>query len=77
MELSGFGLVALVMVGLALASVFMGVKIGAAGARVHGRAVRPLHAHAAARPHLLTPFVEGIGARLNMMEQVLDVPRRR
>ncbi|WP_296817561.1 SPFH domain-containing protein [Brevundimonas sp.] len=24
--------------------------------------------------HLLTPFVEGIGRRMNMMEQVLDVP---
>lgn len=23
----------------------------------------------------LTPFVEGVGRRINMMEQVLDVPR--
>jgi len=26
--------------------------------------------------HLITPFFEGIGRRMNMMEQVLDVPRQ-
>ena len=74
MELSGFGLVALVMVGLALASVFMGVKAVPQGREYtverFGRYMRTLQPGL----HLLTPFVEGIGAKLNMMEQVLDVP---
>ncbi|HKC16130.1 MAG TPA: SPFH domain-containing protein, partial [Steroidobacteraceae bacterium] len=26
--------------------------------------------------HLITPFFEGVGRRMNMMEQVLDVPRQ-
>jgi regulator of protease activity HflC (stomatin/prohibitin superfamily) len=74
MEIGGFGLVALVVLGLALVTVFMGVKAVPQGREYtverFGRYMRTLG------PGLqfITPFVEGIGARLNMMEQVLDVP---
>jgi regulator of protease activity HflC (stomatin/prohibitin superfamily) len=71
---SGFMLVALVVVGLAMVFVLMGVKAVPQGREYtverFGRYMRTL------RPglHVITPFVEAIGARLNMMEQVLDVP---
>ena len=74
MEIGGFGLVALVVLGLALVTVFMGVKAVPQGREYtverFGRYMRTLE------PGLqfITPFVENIGARLNMMEQVLDVP---
>ncbi len=74
MVIGGFGLVALVVLGLALVTLFMGVKAVPQGREYtverFGRYMRTLG------PGLqfITPFVESIGARLNMMEQVLDVP---
>ena len=74
MAIGGFGLVALVVLGLALVTVFMGVKAVPQGREYtverFGRYMRTLE------PGLqfITPFVESVGARLNMMEQVLDVP---
>jgi regulator of protease activity HflC (stomatin/prohibitin superfamily) len=72
--MSGFMLVVLVIVGLALVFVFMGVKAVPQGREYtverFGRYLRTLSPGL----HVITPFVEGIGARLNMMEQVLDVP---
>jgi regulator of protease activity HflC (stomatin/prohibitin superfamily) len=74
MEIGGFGLVALVALGLALVTVFMGVKAVPQGREYtverFGRYMRTLPPGL----HLITPYVESIGARLNMMEQVLDVP---
>jgi regulator of protease activity HflC (stomatin/prohibitin superfamily) len=74
MEIGGFGLVALVGLGLALATVFKGVKAVPQGREYtverFGRYLRTLGPGL----HVITPFVESIGARLNMMEQVLDVP---
>jgi regulator of protease activity HflC (stomatin/prohibitin superfamily) len=74
MEIGGFGLVALVGLGLALAIVFKGVKAVPQGREYtverFGRYLRTLGPGL----HVITPFVESIGARLNMMEQVLDVP---
>src|SRR5882762_11913963 len=73
------------MVGLAVALVFLvlalvvalgSIKIVPQGQEVtverFGRYTRTL------KPGIsfLTPFVEGIGRRINMMEQVLDVPRQ-
>jgi regulator of protease activity HflC (stomatin/prohibitin superfamily) len=72
--MSGFMLVVLVIVGLALVFVLMGVKAVPQGREYtverFGRYLRTLQPGL----HVITPFVESIGARLNMMEQVLDVP---
>jgi regulator of protease activity HflC (stomatin/prohibitin superfamily) len=72
--IGGFTLVVLVILGLALVTVFMGVKVVPQGQEFtverFGRYTRTLSPGL----HVLTPFVESIGARLNMMEQVLDVP---
>jgi regulator of protease activity HflC (stomatin/prohibitin superfamily) len=68
-----FTLFVLVVVGIAVVFVAMGVTTVPQGAEYtverFGRYMRTL------RPglHIITPFVERIGARLNMMEQVLDV----
>jgi regulator of protease activity HflC (stomatin/prohibitin superfamily) len=55
-------------------TVFMGVKVVPQGREFtverFGRYVRTLQPGL----HVITPFVEAVGARLNMMEQVLDVP---
>ena len=72
--MDGFTLVVLVLVGIALVSVLMSVKVVPQGREYtverFGRYTHTL------RPglHVLMPFVDRIGARLNMMEQVLDVP---
>jgi regulator of protease activity HflC (stomatin/prohibitin superfamily) len=68
-----FTLFVLVVVGVAVVFVAMGVTTVPQGAEYtverFGRYMRTL------RPglHVITPFIERIGARLNMMEQVLDV----
>jgi regulator of protease activity HflC (stomatin/prohibitin superfamily) len=70
----GFTLVVLVLLGLALVTVFLGVKVVPQGREFtverFGRYVRTLQPGL----HLITPYVEAVGAKLNMMEQVLDVP---
>ncbi|MGH6896663.1 MAG: SPFH domain-containing protein [Geminicoccaceae bacterium] len=72
--MGGFTLVVLVILGLALVTVFMGVKVVPQGREYtverFGRYMRTLSPGL----HVITPFVEAIGAKLNMMEQVLDVP---
>jgi regulator of protease activity HflC (stomatin/prohibitin superfamily) len=74
MMIGGFTLVVLVILGLALVTVFLGVKVVSQGREYtverFGRYTRTLPPGL----HLITPFVEAVGARLNMMEQVLDVP---
>src|SRR6187402_2843073 len=65
-----------VLAALALIILFGAVKIVPQGREFtverFGRYTRTL------RPGIsfLTPFVEGVGRRINMMEQVLDVPRQ-
>ena len=72
--IDGFMLAVLMAVGVALVFVAMGVKAVPQGAEYtverFGRYMRTL------RPglHIITPYVETIGAKLNMMEQVLAVP---
>jgi regulator of protease activity HflC (stomatin/prohibitin superfamily) len=70
----GFTLVVLVLVGLALVTATMGVKAVPQGREFtverFGRYVRTLQPGL----HVITPFVDRIGSRLNMMEQVLGVP---
>jgi regulator of protease activity HflC (stomatin/prohibitin superfamily) len=72
--ISGFMLAVLALLGLALVTVFMGVKVVPQGREYtverFGRYVRTLSPGL----HFITPYVEAVGARLNMMEQVLDVP---
>jgi regulator of protease activity HflC (stomatin/prohibitin superfamily) len=71
--IDGFTLVVLVAVGIALVFVAMGVKAVPQGAEYtierFGRYMRTLPPGL----HIITPFVERVGAKLNMMEQVLDV----
>jgi regulator of protease activity HflC (stomatin/prohibitin superfamily) len=70
----GFTLVVLVLLGLALVTVFLGVKVVPQGREFtverFGRYVRTLQPGL----HIITPYIEAVGAKLNMMEQVLDVP---
>jgi regulator of protease activity HflC (stomatin/prohibitin superfamily) len=71
--IDGFMTAVLVAVGIAVVFVAMGVKAVPQGTEYtverFGRYMRTL------RPglHVITPFVERVGARLSMMEQVLDV----
>ena len=71
--IDGFMLAVLVLVGLAVVFVSMGVKAVPQGMEYtverFGRYMRTLSPGL----HVITPFVERIGAKLNMMEQVLDV----
>ena len=72
--LDGFSLFVLVVLALAVSMVFMGVKSVPQGREYtverFGRYTQTL------RPglHLIVPFVDRIGAKINMMEQVMDVP---
>jgi len=74
MVLDGFSLFVLAVLAVAIALIFMGVKSIPQGSEYtverFGRYTRTL------RPglHLIVPFVDRIGAKINMMEQVMDVP---
>ena len=71
--IDGFMLAVLMAVGIAVVFVAMGVKAVPQGAEYtverFGRYMRTLTPGL----HVITPFVERIGAKLNVMEQVLDV----
>ncbi len=72
--MTAFAIFAGVLLLLALALVFMGVKVVPQGSEFtverFGRYTKTL------KPglHIITPVVDQIGAKLNMMEQVVDVP---
>jgi len=74
MEFDGFAIFVIVFVLLAVLVLFMGIKQVPQGFEFtverFGRYTRTL------RPglHLITPFIDRVGARLNMRETVLDVP---
>ena len=72
--IDGFVLVVLVVLGMALVTLFAGIKVVPQGREFtverFGRYMRTLPPGL----HVITPFVERVGSRLNMMEQVLDVP---
>jgi len=74
MLLSGFEIAILVFAVLVLLVIFAGVKTVPQGSNYtverFGRYTRSLSPGL----NLIVPFVERIGARMNMMEQVLDVP---
>jgi regulator of protease activity HflC (stomatin/prohibitin superfamily) len=70
------GIVVVILVALPLAIVFMAIKTVPQGyeytVQRFGRYTRTLKPGIA----ILTPFVESIGRRINMMEQVLPVPQQ-
>jgi regulator of protease activity HflC (stomatin/prohibitin superfamily) len=72
----GFGIFAVVLIVLALFLLFSVIKIVPQGREFtverFGRYTRTL----SPGMHFLTPFFEAIGRRVNMMEQVLDVPQQ-
>ena len=75
-EISGFTTFAIAILVLAVIVVLMGVKAVAQGMELtierFGRYTRSL------RPglHFIVPIIDRVGARMNMMESVLDVPEQ-
>ncbi|MBT5228336.1 MAG: paraslipin, partial [Proteobacteria bacterium] len=69
-----FSIFVLVLLGLAVVLVFLGVRTVSQGNEYtverFGRYTRTLHPGL----HIIVPIVDQIGAKMNMMEQVLDVP---
>ena len=76
MLLVGSDIFVIIIVFLAVLDGFSRRQDGAAGLQLDGRAVRPLHPHAAARTEPDRPFVDRIGRKMNVMEQVIDVPEQ-
>ncbi|OHV84646.1 SPFH domain-containing protein [Rhizobium sp. LCM 4573] len=74
MVLDGFDIVVLILVLLVILVLFAGIKTVPQGYRYtverFGRYTRTLDPGL----NLITPFIERIGARMNVMEQVLDIP---
>ncbi|MFN7102229.1 MAG: SPFH domain-containing protein [Pseudorhizobium sp.] len=74
MFLGGFDIVVIAIVVLVILVLFAGIKTVPQGTRYtverFGRYTRTLDPGL----NLITPFIERIGARLNVMEQVLDIP---
>jgi regulator of protease activity HflC (stomatin/prohibitin superfamily) len=72
--LSGFAVFVVVLVLLAIVIVFMGVTIVPQGYQYtverFGRYTKSLHPGLG----LIIPFIDRVGDRVNMMEQVLDIP---
>ena len=68
-----FSVFALAFLGFAVMLIFMGVKVVPQGYQFtverFGRYIKTLHPGL----HLITPFVDSIGAQVNMKESVLDV----
>jgi len=74
MEFNGFDISVLTLVGLVILVLFAGIKTVPQGFRYtierFGRYTRTLEPGL----NLIIPFIERIGAKLNVMEQVLEVP---
>ncbi len=74
MPLAGFDIAVIVFVVLVILVLFAGIKTIPQGFNYtverFGRYTRTLHPGL----NLIVPFIDRVGARMNMMEQVLDVP---
>jgi regulator of protease activity HflC (stomatin/prohibitin superfamily) len=74
MGLDGFSIFVIAIVAIAIVTVLMGVKSVPQGREFtverFGRYTRTLSPGL----HLITPFIDRIGAKISMMEQVMDVP---
>ena len=74
MDFSGFDIALLVLVALVILVLFKGIKTVPQGFNYtverFGRYTRTLTPGL----NLIVPFIDAVGARMNMMEQVLDVP---
>ena len=72
----GFSAFALIVVGLAIAVIFSGVKVVTQGHRFtverFGKFTRTLQPGL----HIIVPIVDRIGNKVNVMEQVLDIKRQ-
>ncbi|MDP6884893.1 MAG: SPFH domain-containing protein, partial [Rhodospirillales bacterium] len=75
-EISGFTTFVIAILVLAVVLVLMGVKAVPQGMELtverFGRYTRSLHPGL----HFIVPIIDRIGARMNMMESVLDVPEQ-
>ena len=76
MDLAGSDIVVIAFVVLVILVLFAGIKVVPQGNRYtverFGRYTRTLEPGLS----IIVPFIENIGSRLNVMEQVLDVPRQ-
>ncbi len=75
-DLGGFDIVVIVVVGLVILTLFAGIKTVPQGYRYtverFGRYTRTLEPGL----NIIVPFIESIGTRMNVMEQVLDISRQ-
>jgi regulator of protease activity HflC (stomatin/prohibitin superfamily) len=67
--------VAFVLV-LGVVTVFKAVRVVPQGFEWTGRALRQVHPHHEPGLHFLMPWMQRVGRKVNMMEQVLEVPAR-
>ncbi len=72
--MEGFAIFVLVLLGLGIVLVFMGVKAVPQGLNYTVERFGKYTGTLDPGLHIIIPFVDRIGAKLNMMEQVLDVP---
>ncbi|WP_416408874.1 SPFH domain-containing protein [Agrobacterium rosae] len=76
MDLGGFDIVVIVAVGLVILTLFAGIKTVPQGYRYtverFGRYTRTLEPGL----NMIVPYIERIGTRMNVMEQVLDISRQ-
>ena len=76
MGLDGFSLLVIVLLAVALVLLFTGVRTVPQGSEYTVERFRRYHRTLRPGLGLILPFAEQIGARLSMMEQVLDVPEQ-
>lgn len=76
MMLSGPNILILVAVVLVILLIFAGVKTVPQGYHYTVERFKKYHKTLHSGLDFIVPFIDGIGAKMNMMEQVLDVPRQ-